>query len=549
MRRFRVIIPGQPFPNVFTRLVMPPVGPLYVASAVQACEGWEVEVIDENNWTGGGDHQALQARRPADAVGFYGGLTSAIPRLYQVAKQYREMGVFTIAGGGHVDSLPEEALANGIDVVVHGEGEESTPQLMEAWERGVSFDDILGLSFLSGDGQLVTTPRRPPIMDFSNIARPDLSMIVERRRPIQRLPIAHMRGCPYHCEFCSVNRLLGPTHGHTIEQTVSYLEHFVKQGYRWFFFVDDNFVTEREHTLALCHGIQEMAGRYRADLNLVVQLRADVARDEEIMVAMRAAGVEMVALGLESPLPEDLKSMKKGQTTEDMRLDLAAFRRFGFYIHGMFIFAYPPRPGVPAPEIPLWMQARVFLDFVRKTGIDTIQVLKAVPVPGTKLFDRLREQDRILPLKDVGWEHYDGNFLTYLPEDHEFAQVHEGAVWIMRKFYGRANLVRLALLAVFAPAVMAANSVRDWFRLLRERRARSRAEKVQHRLAPAEWWQLVRQGMRDGYADFNRTLRSAALRSAGYFIVRRWLAETRHSRFAEVLKKLSPPRPGRSRAR
>ena len=547
MKRLRMIIPGQPFPNVFTRLVMPPVGPLYVAAAVRKHLGWEVEIIDENNWTGG-DHRALQERRPADVVGFYGGLTSAIPRLYQLAKQYQETGVFTIAGGGHVDSLPEEALANGIDVVVHGEGEEATPELMDTWEQGVPFEQVRGISFHDTDGKIVTTPRRPPIMDFSNIARPDFSMIVEHRRPIPRIPIAHLRGCPYHCEFCSVNRLLGPTHGHTIEQTVSYLEHFVKQGHRWFFFVDDNFVTEREHTLELCHAIQETAARYRADLKLVVQLRAEVARDEELMAAMRAAGVEMVALGLESPLPEDLKSMKKGQTVEQMKRDLAAFRRFGFYIHGMFIFAYPPRPGIPAPEIPLWMQARVFLDFIRKTGIDTIQVLKAVPVPGTKLFDRLREQDRILPLKDVGWEHYDGNFLTYMPEGEEFAQVHEGAIWIMRKFYNGANLLRLGVLVLTAPVIMAVNSVRDWFRLWREREVSAGRQQVRRRLTFAEWWRLSRQSFRDGYADFARAFRNAAIRSAGYFIVRKWLAQNRDSRFARVLRKLNPPRPGRSRA-
>jgi len=531
---------------VFTRLVMPPVGPLYVAAAVRARGGWDVEVIDENNWTGRGDHRALQARRPADVVGFYGGLTSTVPRLYQVARQYKEMGVFTIAGGGHVDSLPEEALASGVDLVVHAEGEESTPELLEAWEREAGFEETLGVSFLTADGEMATTPRRPPITDFTEIARPDFAMIVERRRPIQRVPVAHLRGCPYHCEFCSVNRLLGPTHGHTIEQTVDYLETFVKQGYRWFFFVDDNFVNERAHTLELCRRIEEMAARHRAELKLVVQLRAEVARDEEMMSAMGDAGVEMVALGLESPLPEDLKSMKKGQTVEQMRQDLATFRRYGFYIHGMFIFAYPTRPGMPAPQLPLWMQARVFLDFIRKTGIDTIQVLKAVPVPGSKLFERLREQGRILPLKDVGWEHYDGNFLTYLPDDGSFDQVHEGAVWIMRKFYGGANLLRLGLVVLLAPFLMAVNSVRNWARLLKERGSRGKPFRTRRRLAAGGWRQLVRQGMRDGYADCNRTLRSAALRSAGYFIVRKWLAQTRNSRFAEVLRRISPPRPRRS---
>jgi len=532
---------------VFTRLAMPPLGPLYIAAAVREREGWEVEVIDENNWTGRGDHRALQERRPADVVGFYGGLTSTVPRLYQVAQQYRDMGVFTIAGGGHVDSLPDEALASGVDLVVHGEGEESILEILSAWERGQSFGGIEGVSFAGAGGELITTPRRAPILDFSGIARPDFEMIIERRRPFRELPVAHLRGCPYQCEFCSVNHLLGPTHGHSIEQTVEYLDGLVSRGYREFFFVDDNFVTERTQTIELCRRIAEVASSKCAKLKIYVQLRTEVARDEEVMAAMREAGVMLVALGLESPLAEDLKSMRKGQTVEQMIRDLAAFRRWGFYIHGMFIFAYPARPGMPSPQIPLWMQARVFLDFIRKTGIDTVQVLKAVPVPGTKLFERLRAQDRILPLEDVGWEHYDGNFLTYMPDDDQFSQVHEGAVWIMKKFYGGANLLRLGLLVVFAPVIMGANSVRDWYRLMRERGAHLKRERKRRALTFAEWWQLAQESLREGYAGFARSFRNTSLRSAGYFIVRRWLAQTRRGRFMEVLRKLRGPRE-RSRA-
>ncbi len=529
--------------------MMPPLGPLYVASAVRKAVGWEVEVIDENNWIGRGDHWALQARRPADVVGFYGGMTSAVPRLYRIARQYREMGVFTIAGGGHVDCLQEEALTSGIDVVVNGEGELSTPDLLSAWERGGNFGEVNGISFLDSDGKLVITPRRPPIADFSNIPQPDFSMVVERRRPMHFLPIAHMRGCPYHCEFCSVNRLLGDTHGHSVRETMEHLEDLVGQGYRSFFFVDDNFASDRERTVELCDRIQELAVRNRTHLKLIVQLRADAARDEELMRAMRDAGVEMVAIGLESPLPEDLRSMKKGQSVDGMKRDLATFRRFGFYIHGMFIFGYPSADAAPSSSVPLWLQARAFLDFIRKTGIDTIQVLKAVPVPGTKLFERLRAQNRILPLKLLGWEYYDGNFLTFLPDNGAFAQVHDGAVWIMRKFYSAANLLALTLLAIFGPAVMAAGMVRNWFSLLRQRLAENGRRTRRRRLAPRELWQLMRESASCGYRDFARSYRNAVLRSGGYFIICKWSLQTRHSRFMALLRRFRTQPPDASEIR
>jgi radical SAM superfamily enzyme YgiQ (UPF0313 family) len=368
-------------------------------------------------------------------------------------------------------------------------------------------------------------------------------MIIETKRSYRWIPVSHIRGCPYHCEFCSVRRLLGGAHGHTVEQTAKYIESLIRAGHRRFFFVDDNFAGDRDETIELLRSIQEIAARNRAELRLNVQLRTDASRDEALMREMKRAGVEMVALGLESPLQEDLKVMKKGLNVEQMKRDLAAYQRFGFYIHGMFIFGYPSADGAPPPSVPLWMQARVFLDFIRKTGIDTVQVLKAVPVPGTKLFERLKKQNRILPLKLLGWEYYDGNFLTFLPDNGAFAQVHDGAVWIMRKFYGAANLLRLALLTLFGPVLMVAGSLRNWVYLLRRRLAATGRVTRRRMLTPRELWQVTQESAGVSYRDFARSFRNALMRSAGYFIVCKWSLQTRRSRFMALLRRfrLRPP--------
>jgi radical SAM superfamily enzyme YgiQ (UPF0313 family) len=535
LRRFRVIIPRQPFPNVFSGVIMPPLGPLYVAAAVRSAGGWEVEVIDENNWLRrDGDHRQLQDIRPADVVGFYGGMTSSVPRLYEIAKQYNDMGVLTIAGGGHVDYLYAEALASGIDVVVNGEAEECTPELLAAWDKGEGLQGIHGISFLNESGEIITTPRRAPIRDFGKIARPDFSQIIEQKRPYRVIPVSHLRGCPFRCEFCSVYRMLGDTHGHTVDQTAEHMNSLVLAKYREFFFVDDNFVGHRDETIALLKRIQEIAARNRAELNIIVQLRAEASRDDELMREMRKAGVKMVALGLESPLQEDLAVMKK---------DLAAFRRYGFYVHGMFIFGYPSQPGAPPPTMPLWMQARMFLDFARKAGIDTIQVLKAVPIPGSKLFERLRDRGRILPLSDVGWEYYDGNFLTYVPEDSKFTDVHEGAVWIMRQFYSATNMLKLSYLLSCAPVVVAIATVRSWREHAMRPRIVERTMTNRRSRLSALWGTMV-EGMREGCAEFSRSVRNASMRSAGYFIVRRWLWQMRGGKFAQVLRQMQSSEAG-----
>lgn len=81
--RLRIIIPAYPAFNIYSYIAnkTTALGPVCVASAANEMEGWDVEVIDENNLRRygprsdfvGADHEFLQSLRPADVVGFYGG--------------------------------------------------------------------------------------------------------------------------------------------------------------------------------------------------------------------------------------------------------------------------------------------------------------------------------------------------------------------------------------------------------------------------------------------------------------------------------------------
>ncbi|HPB32873.1 MAG TPA: hypothetical protein PLB62_15600, partial [Candidatus Sumerlaeota bacterium] len=123
--------------NIYAKIKMPSVGILAVMSQIAYHPGCrDVYAIDENNYGGPltnqdlPDHAYLQARKSAHLALFYGGMSNAIPRLFMLARQYQGFGAITIAGGSHVDALPEEALKSGIDIVVHGEGEETITELL-----------------------------------------------------------------------------------------------------------------------------------------------------------------------------------------------------------------------------------------------------------------------------------------------------------------------------------------------------------------------------------------------------------------------------------
>jgi radical SAM superfamily enzyme YgiQ (UPF0313 family) len=181
-----------------------------VASAANKMEKWDVEIIDENNLrrfgpkneSGQANHEFLQRQRPADAVGFYGGLTSTIPRLYQVARFYKDKGVVTIAGGQHfVEDNIAEALSSGIDYVVIGEGEETIRELLWALEGRQDISRVRGIAYLR-NGELFRTAERDPVTDFEKLPLPDFSLV--RHAKIKIFPVERIRGCGMNCEFCTV---------------------------------------------------------------------------------------------------------------------------------------------------------------------------------------------------------------------------------------------------------------------------------------------------------------------------------------------------------
>ena len=143
--------------NIFSKARMPPVG---IISVISQINEHNVYAIDENNYAGPKDfigmpdHKFLQEREPAKIALFYGGMSNAIPRLFSTAKQYKKWNVLTIAGGSHVDALPKEALKSGIDIVVHGEGEETLKEILDIIQDEnykEHLNKIKGISFLNNN--------------------------------------------------------------------------------------------------------------------------------------------------------------------------------------------------------------------------------------------------------------------------------------------------------------------------------------------------------------------------------------------------------------
>ena len=505
-RRLRVVIPAYPAFNVYSRIARTTtaLGPVSVATSVHEMEGWDVEVIDENNYQrsaprnelGLPDHETLQKLRPADVVGFYGGLTSTIPRLYELARLYREWGVRTIAGGQHfIEENIAEALHNGIDVVVMGEAEETVRELLYAFEGRLHRDDIKGIAYLNDD-RVIRTEVRETLTDFDRFPLPDFSLV--RYAQIRIFPVGRVRGCGMDCEFCTVK---GKPRYATPERLMAQITLLYETfGAKHFFVVDDLFGQDRPETLRFCHLLHDYQKGIEKRFELTVQIRLDKAKDMEMLRAMRDAGVNVVAIGFESPIPEELKAMDKHLQPEDMISLSRVFYQAGFLIHGLFIFGYPLERGA-LTRIPAKERVRHFRRFIKKAKIDTVQVLLPVPIPGTGLTQRLKQENRIFPRESLGWEYYDGNFPLFVPDEPMTPEEMQHSIqMIMGRFYRFRHMFYVGLNILSFPVVFLYlhNIQRGWWK----------------------WYRGWRNNLR---------------RFGGWMIFRGWLAKLRLDNFSERL--------------
>ncbi|MDP8262336.1 MAG: radical SAM protein [Candidatus Ancaeobacter aquaticus] len=506
--RFRIVVPAYPAFNIYSRIARETtaLGPVCVASSAREMEKWDVEVIDENNLrrygpkkdSGHADHEFLEQIRPVDVVGLYGGLTSTIPRLYEIARFYKDKGIITIAGGQHfVDENISEALHSCIDYVVIGEAEETIKELLLVIEGKRDPKEVKGIAYLD-NGEVVLTPERQPQTDFDKLPLPDFSLV--RYAKITLYPVERIRGCGMDCEFCTVKGKPRYASPERLLECISFL--LETKDARQFFIVDDLFGQQRQEAIRFCHMLRDYQKRTGRKLDATVQIRLDKAHDTELLAAMREAGISLVCIGFESPIAEELHAMNKNINPKDMISLTKIFHTFGFLVHGMFIFGYPMQEGV---DFKMSAQERVkhYKNFIRKAKLDTIQILIAGPLPGTDLTRRLKKQNRVYSVKDVGWEYYDGNFPLFEPDAPLSAEeIHASVKQIMSGFYRFQYLFGVVVNIFSFPYLI-----------------------------------LFLHDIKSGWRKWYRSWRNALIRFGGWVIMKRWTTAFKKDGFSQKILK------------
>jgi len=327
-----------------------PLSLLFVARVIPPPHTWEI--LDANVDPGAKARaEAVIARDPARTALLVTVMPG--PQLREAAPWCREIKrrfpATTVVWGGYFPTLYPEVVAQdpGVDAVVIGQGEQTTPALVEALARGEDPSELAGVAVFR-EGRLIRGARRP----FTrSSAWPD--------PPYERLPMETYAartflgrrtynhhasvGCPYTCNFCAVTNMFEGRWLPDPAEHVARLVRHLHERYRAdaVEFHDNNFFAAERRVRDFAREIAPLGLGWWGEGRIDTMLRWS----GETWAEMARSGLRMVFYGAESGDQEALEAMDKGGLAVHETLELNRLARaHGIRPEFSFVLGNPANP-------------------------------------------------------------------------------------------------------------------------------------------------------------------------------------------------------------
>jgi len=368
---------------------------------------WEISIVDEN--LGAPDY--LSMSRP-DLVGITA-FTSQANRAYEVAAHFRRLGVPVVMGGIHATFCLDEVMEH-VDSVVTGEAEGIWPQLLEDARHG-----CLKRRYDGGLAEIKDVP----------LARHDLLATGYAVGAIQTT-----RGCPLNCSFCSVTAFNGAQYRHRPIPDV--MREFQSIREKYVLVVDDNLIGTRPGHIARAKDLFRAMVKANLRKKWIAQATINFADDEELLDLAAKAGCGGVFIGFESPSPEGLRELGKKFNLlkgRDFRASVRRIQRHNIVVVGSFIIGLDiDKPGI----------GKRIAEVASQYGLDNLNVLFLTPLPGTRLWDQMKAEDRIaLNAFPEDWKYYTLTFPVARYKHLSMDSVIQETICCNRNFYSLPRIL------------------------------------------------------------------------------------------------------------
>jgi radical SAM superfamily enzyme YgiQ (UPF0313 family) len=294
-------------------------------------------------------------------------LSKTALRAYHIADTYRKKGIPVVLGGIHPSALPEEAKEHADSVVV-GEAEEIWQLLIED----------------ARTGNLKPFYRQERYTDLSRMPLPRRDILPRKGYfPVDVVQVS--RGCPFRCEFCSVQNFFGEAY--RCRPVSDVVDEVRRLPHRLMMFNDDNIIGNPSYSKELLKALIPLKKRWFSQASLTG------LKNVENVELLAKSGCNALLIGFESLSKPNLVRSKKYQNDPaEYREIIHSLHRFGIAICGSFIFGFDEDdPSVIEETVSFAIQTKLF----------SAIFMVLTPYPGTAFYHRIKNEGRLV--QDQWW--------------------------------------------------------------------------------------------------------------------------------------------------
>lgn len=368
----------------------------------------EIKLIDEN-------FDVIDFNEKFDVVAL-SGMTQQATRAYEIADEFKKRNVKVVMGGIHATVMPKEAKKY-CDSVFIGEAEDTWPNFLNDFK-------INKISEFYKSNKLIDLKKSP--LPRYDLLKPENYKVIWMQTS---------RGCPHDCEFCGASRVYGFKYRHkTIDQIVEEIK--VIQNI-WpdarINFSDDNLLVDRRYAKQLMYELEKLNIRWFAQSDI------SIVKEGEFLKLIKSAGCTTLFIGFESVSEESLSLINKNnwklKQLPNYAKAIEIIQSEGIGIVGAFIIGLDGDTTDAFDEL---------TNFIIENNIFISQIAILTPLPGTRLYERLKKENRLL---NKPWTSYTFTEVTYIPKNMTVEELQSNLYKIYEKTYSPE--VRLKVLKHF----------------------------------------------------------------------------------------------------
>lgn len=353
-------------------------------------DNFEIDFIDERA-------EALPDKIDSDIIAF-SVETYTAKRAYILSKKYKTDKNIIVMGGFHASVMADEML-NYADTVIVGDAEDTWGDFLRDCTKG--------------------KPKSKYISDESlplSVLPEDKSIYKHKYYGIGVYQIS--RGCKFNCDFCSIKTMYKCVRRKTADMVFQELKEAKE---KIIFFVDDNLFYDKKSAVELFRKIAPLKKKWACQISM------DVARDDELLSEMKKAGCFLVLMGFESLNPSSLKEMHKtANSSSDYNEVIKRIYRHKLLIYGTFVL------GCDSDKPDVFDKT---FEFAVKNNLAVTNFNPLIPMPGTRVYNRMEEQNRLIYKKWWLSDKYRYGETAFIPKNMTPQQLCEGCLKMRTDFY------------------------------------------------------------------------------------------------------------------